>query len=582
MIRVVLAVTVLACNVAGDIAAQRQGATGPLAIGLGAERRGDFQVAATNYFFVLSESPDEAQAILGLARVLPGLNRRDELVPVLRRALERDSTNIGFLTLAVRTWSLMGQPDSARRYAERWATLAEGEEEPFREWAQSALEARDRPAAKLALETGRRRIAHPAALAPELAQLRQAEGDLDGATSEWIRAATNAPVYRAGAVLMLGDLSTRNRAVVTATLAASDAIEARRIHGLLLIRWGEPEQGVSTLATVLPEDSGQATFLIRMAIDRLEGRTDLPALRARAAALELQARHETGSTRVRTWMEAARTWADAGREHEARGLLAKVAADPDAPLGMATAASSALLGVLLAEGKPAEAEALLATLAPNQTMDDRDHDARRVALAWGLGGNIERGEALLEPDSSVAGLAMRGLLRAFAGDLALAGTWLELAGPYDDEREASVERVRLLALIQAVARDTLRPLGDALVDLARGDTTAAVARLVELSPGLEVGGAAAVRFFAGELALARRDTSVALGLFVSADTAAAPATAPAARFQHARILAARNSVAEAQQLLEELILDFPDSAVVPAARRFRDALRGAVPSGGGR
>ncbi len=578
----VLLLSGLLIAVATPLPAQRQNATGPLAIGLGAERRGDFRTAATNYFVVLSDNPSEIQAVLGLSRVLPPLNRRAELVPVLGKALDLDADNIGLLSLAVRTWSLLERPDSARHYALQWSSLAPGEEAPFREWAQSALEARDRVAAKLALETGRKHIAHPAALAPELAQLRQAEGDIAGATSEWIRAVTNAPVYRSGAVLMLSDLSVDNRAVVTRTLEASDAVEAERIHGLLLLRWGQPEDGVARLAAVMPDEPAQAGFLIRMALDRLDNRTDAAARRARAAALELRADHETGVERVRTWMEAARTWADAGRESEARALLALVASDADAPADVATAASSALLGVLLAEGKPAEAEALLATLAPQQTMDDRDRDARRVALAWGLAGEVERGEALIAADSSVAGFALRGQLRAFAGDLALASTWLELAGPYDDQREDAVERVQLLALIQAVGRDTLRPLGDALTTLARGDTARAVEELVELAPELETGGAAAVRLLAGELALAHGDTGAALGLFVAADQPGALASAPAARFQRARILAARRQVDAAQQLLEELILEFPDSAVVPAARRFRDALRGALPSGGGR
>jgi tetratricopeptide (TPR) repeat protein len=579
MLRVAVLIAFLVVPVV-QVVAQRQGATGPLAIGLGAERRGDFQVAATNYFVVLSENPDESQAILGLSRVLPALNRREELVPVLRNALARDSTNIGLLSLAVRTWSLLERPDSARRYAERWSALVEGEEEPFREWAQSALEARDRASARLALETGRRRIAHPAALAPELAQLRQAEGDLAGATSEWIRAVTNAPVYRPGAILMLGDVSPANREIVSRALAASTEVEARRIEGLLLVRWGRAEEGLSRLAAAMPEDHSQALLLIRIAIDQLRNRTDPPSLRARGIALELQAEHESGIARVRTWMEAARAWADAGAEQDARRLLAKVAADPEAPQGVATAASSALLGVLLAEGKPAEAESLLATLAPNQTMDDRDRDARRVALAWGLSGNLARAEKLIEADSSVTGFALRGLLRAFEGDLVGAGGWLQLAGPYDDDREDAVERVRLLALIQAVGRDTLPQLGRSLVLLAKGDTSNAVVGLVRLAPELEPGAAAAVRYYAGELALAVRDTAQAMQLFEQADDEQAPASAPAARFQRAQILAARGDVEAANRLLEQIILNHPDSAVVPAARRFRDALRGAVPNGG--
>src|SRR5690606_26576660 len=134
----------------------------------------------------------------------------------------------------------LGHADSAARYVDRWATLVEGEEEPFREWALSALEIHDRTSARRALEAGRKRIANPAALAPELAQFRQAEGDIAGATDEWVRAISNAPVYRGGALLLLGDVSPANRAVVLATLESRDVVEAARLRGLLLMRWGQP------------------------------------------------------------------------------------------------------------------------------------------------------------------------------------------------------------------------------------------------------------------------------------------------------------------------------------------------------
>jgi hypothetical protein len=278
-------------------------------------------------------------------------------------------------------------------------------------------------------------------------------------------------------------------------------------------------------------------------------------------------------------MDAARAWADAGAEREARQLLAAIASDPAAPDGVASAASSTLLGVLLAEGRPAEAESLYVAIRGSLTLDDRDRDARRVAMAWARAGEMARGERLVVGDSSVAGFATRGLLRAYAGDLAAAGELLRIAGPYDDDQAAAVERVSLLALIEAMGRDSFPAFGAALLELERGDTAGAVVTFTRLAHDLEPAGAAALRYLAGDLALARGDTAVALPLLEAADTEAAIATAPAARFVRARILAERGERTVAQALLEDLIIDFPDSAVVPAARRFRDALRGAVPAG---
>ncbi len=566
--------------VAGTLPAQRPVVVGPLARALAAERRGELEEAATGFKEVLVERPTDGQAILGLSRVLPSLERRAELMPPIRAALAIDSGNIAILALAVRTEALLGRPDSAAVYVQRWATLVEGEEEPWREWAMSSLEAHDRAAAKRALELGRARIANPAALAPELAQLREAEGDIAGATDEWLRAVHNAPTLRSAALLMLGDQLPPLRDTVLAVLTrqAGDT-EAARLRALFLVKWGEPERGVALLGEVLPDTYEELASLMRPVLDELKGRTDPPAMRARAQALELQSTRETGAARVRTRMDAARAWADAGEERHARRVLAEVAADPAAPPGLASAASSTLLGVLIAEGRPAEAESLYTVIRGSLSLDDRDRSARRIAMAWARAGEIARGEAMLEADSSVEGFAARGMLRAFEGDLTNAAEWLKAAGPYDDEREHAVERVSLLALLGAMARDTFPQFGQALLILERGDTATAVTRFTALASDLAPPGAAALRYLAGELALGRADTTAALALLVAADTALAPGTAPAARLLEARILAARGARDEAERLLEAIMLDFPDSAVIPAARRARDALRGAVPSG---
>ncbi len=554
---------------------------GPIAIALGAERRGDLAQAAKGFFTVLESRPTDGQAILGLSRVLPALDRRAELMAPLGRAVVLDSTNIGFLSLAVRHWALLGEQDSARTYANRWAALVEGDEEPFREWALSALEIRDRAAAKVALELGRTRIAHPAALAPELAQLRQAEGDPGGAAEEWLRAVTNAPTYRASAVLLLGAALPKDRPTILETFQRAGTPEAHRLRGMLRLEWGEPEAGVAELAESVPESLEGMTVMVRLALDELGGRSDPEARRAVAKVNELLAGKQLGEARVRTWMEAATAWADAGEEHEARRILALIATDPAAPPGVATSASNTLLGVLLAEGSVAKAESLYTSLAPNLSLDERDLDRRRIALAWAMQERFDRAETLLASDSSVAAFDVRGRVHALAGELGPAGEWLRLAGPYAEERLQAVERVQLLTLIRAIGEDTLPTFGAALRALERGDTAEAVTRFREVAGTVAAPGAAALRLFAGDLALARGDTASALVLVLAADSDSAAATAPAARMVRARILAARGQSKVATELLEGLILEFPESAVVPEARRLRDQFRGAVPSEGG-
>lgn len=585
MIRRILLVAIVALSARGERAVAQS--TTPIAAaadsftkGLQAERRNDNALAARYFIGALALRPADVGALMGLERVLPTLDRRAELGPLLSRALMADSSNIGILGIAVRTFATLGRGDSARKYTLRWAARAPDDEGPFREWAMAAMDVRDRPQTKDAVFAARERLKAPTALGPEYAQLLQMEGDLDGAVREWILAARAIPGLRGSAVILLGQATVAQRAAVRAALQREGSVDARRILGLLLARWGESTDGAIAVRTALPDDKEQAIGLLRSLLEELRGREDKPTVLARATALEAIAERQGGQPAVRTRLDAARAYADAGNERDARRLLAVIAADSAAPAGMATTASSALLGVLLAEGKATEAEKVLHDLGTSLDLDERERQTRRVAMAYARQGLFARAESLVVNDSSVSGFDLRGRLRLFAGDLNAASALLKVAGPYDDERETAVERVTLLTLLQAAKKDSLPALGAAMLALERGDSAKAIDGLATLAGDLEPNGAAEARLLAGRLALARRDTATASKLLKAADVAEAPATAAAARLDLARLAVLAGHPDEARALLEKLILDFPESAVVPEARRMRDTLRGAIPEKG--
>ncbi len=138
----------------------------------------------------------------------------------------------------------------------------------------------------------------------------------------------------------------------------------------------------------------------------------------------------------------------------------------------------------------------------------------------------------------------------------------------------------LLVLLQAVGRDTMQALGDAINAVEIGDTAAAIAGLEAIAEGLEATGAAACRVLAGHLAVATGDTARAARLWRAADVAEAPASAAEARYALARVEHLGGRTGSARSLLESLLLEFPDSAVVPEARRLFDQVRGGTPGGG--
>lgn len=454
-----------------------------------------------------------------------------------------------------------------------------GSDGPYREWANAAVEGRDRASAKRALDVGRRRLGRPGALAPELARVLQLEGDWTGAAREWLRAVDAAPAYRTTSVAALAATPVPARDAVRSALRASTSAEAPRVLGLLMARWGEFTEAAHVVRSALPGDAEAAVMLLRALIEETRGREDAPVLRVRGALLEAMAARQTGAVAVRTRMDAARAYADAGDDRDARRVLALVADDPAAPAGIASTASATLLGVLLVEGKADDAERVLREILPTLDADERERQTRRVAMAHARNGDFRHADSLVAADSSVAGFDLRGRIRLLQGDLAGATEFFTFAGPYDVEREHAVERVTLLALLQAIEQDTLMALGTALNTLERGDTGSTVTQLMAIAGTLEPAGAAAVQLLAGRLALAAADTNRAAVLLLAADVAEFPAVAAEARLLRARLelLVARRDTA--RQLLESIMTDFPESAVVPEARRLHDTVRGAVAGG---
>jgi TolA-binding protein len=178
----------------------------------------------------------------------------------------------------------------------------------------------------------------------------------------------------------------------------------------------------------------------------------------------------------------------------------------------------------------------------------------------------------------VDGLALRGQLKLFQGDITGAVELLRAAGPYAGTREQATARTSLLALLQPIEEDSLPELGAAFLLLERGDTTAAVAGFAAAGAKRPRNkGGAELLLLAGRLEAARGQSPAAEKLFRAAVDTTAPATAPAALLELGRLLASSGRGGEAVPVFEQLILDYPRSALVPQARRALDEAKGAVP-----
>jgi TolA-binding protein len=261
-------------------------------------------------------------------------------------------------------------------------------------------------------------------------------------------------------------------------------------------------------------------------------------------------------------------------------MLARLASDPKASPDAAATAGVTLIGVLIAEGKLEEADSRLADLKKSLSVEEAERLTHQVARGWLHQGKLDRAEALVKTDSTVEGMAIRGRALLYKGDIGGALRDLAAAGPFASDRGDATERASMLAILQVLDADTLPALGAAYLALERGDSSGAAHGFAELAARLPAErGGGELLLLAGRLRQAQGSMPQAEQLFRKAGAAKGTAAAPAARLELARVLVRQGKPGEAITALEELILEYPESAVAPQARRLLDSVRGGVPRG---
>ena len=416
-------------------------------------------------------------------------------------------------------------------------------------------------------------------MAAELAQLALSESDYGTALREWLLAVRRLPGYRASAVGTLSQAPAAARADVLRQLGRENDFVARRLEAELRARWGDPLGAVRILMPALPPDRIQSFATLRALLDQIRTLRTSPGKQAEGMVLEALAARSPDAQASRLRLEAAQAYTAAGDRAAARRMLGGLADDIATPQSVASDAATTLVTVLISEGKIDQAAKRLAELQPKLSADEYDALRRRVALGWLKAGDLVRADSTLARDSSVEGLALSGRIRLYRGDLRGAAELFQAAGPYAGDRTEATQRTAMLALIQPLERDSMPELGSALLRLEQGDTAAAISGPRASGGRLATSGKveqSCTSWRDGWLLLrARRaDAERLLRVALHKD---APSTAPAAALALAELLLSSRREAEAVTVLEDLILTYPKSALVPQARRKLDEARGAVP-----
>ena len=542
------------------------------------ERAGRLPEASRAYREALSTDPGNISQLLGLERVLQRLDQLDSIRPSVAAALRASPRNQTIRELQFRVAAALDGADSVAMVAVQWTMADPTNEGPYRAWSQWLAQQGNVEGARAVIAQGRSRLGDNS-LSQYDAQYAALAGDWSDAGIQWAEAvSTNASlIVRASGSLRRAPESTRGE--LLDTLFGVDAPAGDWIASFLMASWGRPEEGWALLDSTLPREDALAALLLRRFADRAGELGTSEALRSRGYALERLAQVTAGAVADRARLDAARAFADAGNLIGAQRMLDRLTIATDTTSREAAAAMATFIQVLADAGRVEEAEERFRLW--ESRMSARDIAAVREKLAWGWvrEGELDRAETSLAVDSSVGSQAIRGWVALYRGDLTLAKERFSAAGPYTQSRVEATRRSRALVILERIQGGQLPEFGAALLAVERGDTGRGLQGLREaaglLPPG---GGRAEVLVLAGDLAAAASDTVLSESLLLEAMQAEpnGPAT-PAAELALASLYASMGRNEEAARRLEHLVLTFPDSAIVPQARRLLDRVRGAIP-----
>jgi tetratricopeptide (TPR) repeat protein len=527
------------------------------------EGAGKYREAA-ELFRAALRGPSRVSALLGLERAYHELQKTDSLLAPLDTLIRENPNEAVFRSALLRSLQSLGRHQEMAEAFERWVNDDPRNAAPFREYARLLLQNGQARRADSVLLRARAQLGGSGDLQLETAQTHAAMGQWEKSAAAWRLALGNAPYLEQAAAYALTPAPMPARDSIRARFFAPPTlVAARRALATLEAAWGTPANGWLALRDLPPDSAAAAAWL---------------DFAQRAEAEERWTHAREALTSVLRW-----------RHTPEIALRASVAAlnsgDPGGALALAPLTSGGMdsarvartllpvhVRALAALGRPASAERLVDSYGRWLTPTSRAQLARSIAFGWVRIGDMTRARGALTvagPDADSSDAA--GWLALYSGDIKTARKLLRAGG------DASPELALALGLVARVKDDTVIAIGQAFLQLARGDTAGAAATMVETAQQLpDV--ASLLLYTAGQLRLAIRDEQNAIPLWQRVvEQYAMSAEAPSAELEWARALRRRGDASGAVQRLEHLILTHPQSALIPQARRDLEQLRNAIP-----
>lgn len=504
------------------------------------------------------------QGVLGLERVFTQLAQDDSVLPAIDSLLAKTPADRTLRGSQLRVLRALGRDKEARAAFDSWVALMPRDPTPYREFAGQLLFDGRVAAADTILQLASRDLGSTAELRIEVAQLRAGLGLWTEAAVAWRDALTKESYLESAAVYSLQPAPAARRDSMRAVLGAMPSPAAvRKTLGTLELNWGSAREGWRVLSTLAPADSAWDSWN-DFAQDAERYAAWLPARDALMAMNQLRPNPTIA-------IRAANASLSGGDPAAALPLLA-VAKEKLQPFAFRLQVLPLQVRALSQLGRATEAEALVNANTEFLDVNVRKAFARQLAWGWIRAGQPEKARAAIGGASGDDEDEVTAWLALYDGDLAKARPGLR------HPTEATAEVVTAMALLGRTKADTSRLIGSAFLALARGDSVQAAVRFEKASDELS-DAAPLLLMLAARINSARRQDAAAIVLWqkIVSRHGTAPEAAEA-DLEWARTLRRKGDVSGAVERLEHLILTYPQSALVPQARRELDAVRAGANS----
>lgn len=527
------------------------------------ESDGKYKEAAPLYRASLYGA-DGQNAFLGLERVYAELGWTDSLLAPLDTLLRLHPADAIYRGAQLRSLQTLRRETDLRRAFDDWTRAAPSDATPYREYARILIEGNRSSLADSVISQGKRAMGSIHGLESEVAQVRASTGDWVESARAWRAALAFAPELDQAAAYSLTPTPNAIRdSVREAFLAPPPAVASRLALARLEMTWGAAVNGWRALRD-LPPDSASVDAWIDFA-ERAESEGQW-AIARDALVGAVKARPSSALS-----LRAATAAMNAGDANAVLSLIPLSSAGTDSAK-IARLYVPLHVRALATLGRVDEAQRLATSFDRWFVPAMRSSITRTVAWGWVRRGDMDHARqalAAVGPEADSSDTA--GWLALYEGDLRTARQLLRTG------TESTPELALALATVARIKVDRAPEVGAAFLALARGDTATAAAGFVTAAAATP-DAASTLLAIGAQLYAAQKDDPAAIALWTRIlDQQLQSAEAPEADLAWARALLRKKDVPGAIARLEHLILTYPQSALLPQARRELDLAKKIIP-----